>query len=294
MSLSLHHPAADVFVPDGTDLASALQRTSHLAVGAHQDDLELMAAHGIMECFHRPDRWFTGVVVTDGAGSARDFEYASCSDEQMRAVRRREQRKAAYVGEYSAMLQLCHPSAAVKSGASDVVEDLVKILDATRPEVVYTHNLADKHDTHVAVALRVVSACMRLPVEARPTRLIGCEVWRDLDWLNDEDKVAMPVSQRENLHAALVGVFDSQIAGGKRYDLATAGRRRAHATFFESHGTDQHTALIWGMELTSLLNGASPRQLVEDYIARFERDVTDRVERLLTAGADPLTERRQP
>ena len=38
------------------------------------------------------------------------------------------------------------------------VEDLAGLLRLARPEVVYTHNLADKHPTHVAVALRTISA----------------------------------------------------------------------------------------------------------------------------------------
>jgi LmbE family N-acetylglucosaminyl deacetylase len=281
MALSLTQPNADAFVPDGADLGVALARTTHLAVGAHQDDLEVMAAHGVLECFQNAARWFTGVVVTNGSGSARDFEYRDYSDERMMDVRLLEQRKAAYVGEYSAMLQLRHPSSAVKDvAARAVVDDLVGILQETRPEVVYTHNLADKHDTHVAVALRLITACQALPREARPRRIIGCEVWRDLDWLCDADKVVMPVDRHENLHAALLGVFDSQIAGGKRYDLATAGRRRAHATYFDSHGTDEHSALIWGMDLTPLLEGADPADLVRNYIARFEAEVAGRVARL--------------
>jgi LmbE family N-acetylglucosaminyl deacetylase len=281
MALSLTQPNADAFVPDGADLGAALARTTHLAVGAHQDDLEVMAAHGVLECFQNAARWFTGVVVTNGGGSARDFEYRDYSDARMMDVRLLEQRKAAYVGEYSAMLQLRHPSSAVKDvAARAVVDDLVGILQETRPEVVYTHNLADKHDTHVAVALRLITACQALPREARPRRIIGCEVWRDLDWLCDADKVVMPVDRHENLHAALLGVFDSQIAGGKRYDLATAGRRRAHATYFDSHGTDEHSALIWGMDLTPLLEGADPADLVRNYIARFEAEVAGRVARL--------------
>ena len=278
MAPSLSQPSADVFVPDGSALDTALGRTTLLAVGAHQDDLEFMAAHGVVECFQNQARWFTGVVVTDGGGSVRDFEYKGYSNEQMMAVRKLEQRKAAYVGEYSAMLQLGHPSSAVKDAAAPaVVADLSAILRASKPEVVYTHNLADKHDTHVAVCLRVLSACQALPVAERPKRIIGCEVWRDLDWLCDSDKVVMPVDRHENLHAALMGVFDSQIAGGKRYDLATAGRRRAHATYFEPHGTDQHTQLIWGMDLTPLLEGADPVTLVRNYIARFESEVSTRI-----------------
>jgi LmbE family N-acetylglucosaminyl deacetylase len=280
--MKLSHPAAEVFVPDQEPEANALARTTHIGIGAHHDDLEFMAAHGILECFQRSDRWFTGVIVTDGAGSARDFEYKEYSDEQMKAVRRREQKKAAYVGEYAAQLLLSHPSSAVKDAKhAGVLEDLTNILRATKPEVVYTHNLADKHDTHVAVALRVLAACRNLAPAERPKRVIGCEVWRDLDWLCDADKVVMPVDGHENLQAALMGVFDSQIVGGKRYDLATAGRRKAHATYFESHSTDQHKSLIWGMDLTPLISETTaPVVLVEALLDRVRDEVTGRIKRL--------------
>ena len=67
------------------------------------------------------------------------------------------------------------------------------------------------------------------------------------------DKVAFDLTAHENLQAALLGVFDSQIAGGKRYDLATMGRRRANATYFESHGIDATQGLSFGMDLTPLI-----------------------------------------
>jgi hypothetical protein len=274
------NPAADLFVPDSTPEAEALARTTHLGVGAHQDDLEFMAAHGILECFARQDRWFTGVTVTDGAGSPRANQYAALGNEEMKLLRAREQRKAAFVGEYAAQIQLAHPSNAVKdsAAASAVIADLVAILSATRPEFVYTHNLADKHDTHVAVALRVLAACRALPLEVRPRRVVGCEVWRDLDWLSDADKVVMPVDEHEHVQAALMGVFDSQIAGGKRYDRATLGRRSAHATYSESHGTDRHQALIWGMDLTPLMDDENdPVSFVAEHIRRFEADVLERL-----------------
>ncbi len=278
--MKLSQPSAEVFVPDQLPLAAALSRTTHLGIGAHHDDLEFMAAHGILECFARADRWFTGVTVTDGAGSARDFEYKAFSDAQMQAVRRAEQKKAAYVGEYAAQFLLDHPSSAVKANTAGVCADLAEVLRATQPEVVYTHNLADKHDTHVAVTLRVIAACRALEPALRPARLIGCEVWRDLDWLNDADKLSMPVDRREHLQNALMGVFDSQIAGGKRYDLATAGRRKAHATYSESHGVDRHTALIWGMDLTPLMHGGDPGSHVSALVQRFQDEVLTRVAKL--------------
>lgn len=279
--MKLSQANAEIFVPDQLPLDVALPRTTHLGIAAHADDLEFMAAHGILACFADADRWFTGVVVTDGAGCARDFEYRAYTDEQMKAVRRAEQKKAAYIGEYGAQFLLDHSSAAVKDSEREaVLADLGEILQRTRPEVVYTHNLADKHDTHVAVALSVIAACRALEPALRPRQLIGCEVWRDLDWLCDSDKVAMPVDRHENLQSALIGVFDSQITAGKRYDLATMGRRRAQATYSDSHGIDQHTGLIWGMDLTPLMQGGDPAAHTAALLRRFEEDVASRLRRL--------------
>jgi len=280
MTLRLSLPTAEVYVPDGVEAGAALARTTHLAVSAHQDDLEIMAADGILRAFQRDDCWFTGVVVTDGSGSPREGLYKDYTDEQMRQVRRREQKKAAHVGEYAAVVLLDHSSSALKdAGNPRPVDDLVEILRAARPEVVYTHNLADKHDTHVALALRTIAAVRRLPPDERPARLYGCEVWRDLDWLPDEEKVVFDLSAHESLQSALVGVFDSQIAGGKRYDLATLARRRAHATYAASHATDNATGLSYAMDLTPLVIDASlsPVEFIRGALDRFRADVEGRV-----------------
>ncbi|MEZ0274946.1 MAG: PIG-L family deacetylase, partial [Roseimicrobium sp.] len=100
------HSKADLFVPDQGDPAQAFSRVTHLGIVSHQDDLEIAAYHGITECFRRDDKWFGGVVVTDGAGSPRKGPYANYTDEGMQEVRKLEQRKAAFVGEYSVMVQL--------------------------------------------------------------------------------------------------------------------------------------------------------------------------------------------
>ncbi len=60
----------------------------------------------------------------------------------------------------------------------------------------------------------------------------------------------LDVSHHANLAAALLGVFDSQISGGKRYDLATAGRRLANATYFDARSADKCTAIDWAVDLT--------------------------------------------
>jgi LmbE family N-acetylglucosaminyl deacetylase len=281
--VQFHLGTAEIFIPDGLPTDQALARTTHLAIGAHQDDLEIMAAGPILQCFQQADQWFTGVVMTDGRGSPRDDLYKDYTDEQMRLVRFKEQKKAAIVGEYAAQVLLDYPSKAIKDGADrHPVDDLVSILEVTHPRFVYTHNLADKHDTHVGVALKVIAAIRGLPETARPQQLFGCEVWRDLDWMVDSDKVPTDLSSHENLQAALLGVFDSQIAGGKRYDLASMGRRRAHATYFESHGVDISLGLSYAMDLTPLIldQHAEIIPYVQAHLARFAQDVSDRLKRV--------------
>jgi LmbE family N-acetylglucosaminyl deacetylase len=281
--MKFHNPASEVFVPDGAPAEVALSRTTHLGVAAHQDDLEIMAYHGILECFGQAEKHFTGVTVTNGAASPREGLYAAYTDEEMQRVRRAEQKKAAVLGEYSAQVFLDYPSAPVKDAANPrVVEDLKQLLLATKPRMVYTHNLADKHDTHVATALRLIQALRELPREVQPERVYGCEVWRSLDWMNDEDKVVFNVQSHENLAAALLGVFDSQIAGGKRYDLATLGRRRANATYFTAYSVDASTALSFGMDLTPLVanDQLDIRSYVGGFIERFAADVAGRLANL--------------
>jgi len=274
---------SEVYVPDGLAPEPALARTTHLAVSAHQDDLEIMAAKAILDCYQQPDKWFTGVVVSDGRGSPRADLYANYTDDQMHEVRIREQKKAAHIGDYAALVLLDYPSKVVKDGGnSQPVNDLVTVLKATRPRFVYTHNLADKHDTHVAAAVRLIQAIRSLPAAERPQALYGCEVWRDLDWMTDADKVPLDVSGHENLQAALLGVYDSQICGGKRYDLATMGRRKANATYFASHGVDTSTGLNFAMDMTPLIQDTqlSIGGYVQSYIDRFAQEVRERLQKL--------------
>ncbi|MBQ7566811.1 MAG: PIG-L family deacetylase [Oscillospiraceae bacterium] len=271
-----------IYVPDGTAEAAALRRTTDLCITAHQDAGELWAYGPIAACYAKLDRWFSAVTVTDGAGSPRTGDYGSYTDEQMKAVREQEQNSAALLGGYGFMAQLKYSSAEVKKTAcGDVTADIRELLLAARPETVYTHNLADKHDTHVAVALRTIAALRSLPIDARPKKVYGLEGWRDLDWMCDGDKVCFDTAPRPHLSAALLGVFDSQIAGGKRYDSAAMGRRLANATFFASHATDAYTSVSYGMDLTELaFSDEDPAAFIAAQIERFKKDATDRLEAL--------------
>ncbi len=277
---------AEFYIPDGCPEAEALKRTTHLGIGAHQDDLEIMAYHGILACYRTDKNWFLGVTIADGAGSPRTGPYAQTTDEEMQSIRRGEQKRAASIGEYSGAILLNHPSKDIKNPAStNIVQDLKEILTQARPEVVYTHNLADKHDTHVGVCLKAIAAMRGLKDDAKPKRVYGCEVWRGLDWLLDSEKSVFDVSARENLAAALLGVYDSQIAGGKRYDLASLGRWRANATYYASHATDESTALSYAMDLTPLIKDPALdiAEYVLGHISRLSGEVSEKIKKFSAA-----------
>lgn len=276
------NPKADLLIPDQTDGPAAFARTTHLGIGAHQDDLEFMAFEGILACYDRSDRWFGGIIMTDGRSSSRKGPYAGWTDDQIAAERIKEQHAAARLGQYSFIAQLGYQSKEVRGAdKTDPVDDLVTLLVAARPEVVYLHNPADKHDTHVACFARCIEALRRLPPSARPAKVLGCEVWRALDWMVDSEKVAMPVSARPELAQALNEVFATQIVGGKRYDLAVLARRAANATFHDAHASDTESALQWAMDLTPLIRDDSldVTTFTLGFLERLQQDVAARLRR---------------
>jgi len=90
------------------------------------------------------------------------------------------------------------------------------------------------------------------------------------------------MSAHEGFQAALLGIFDSQVAGGKRYDLATLGRRRANATYFATHDVDESVGMWFGMDLTPLITDPPNdiMALVQGHIDNFAQDVADRLAKL--------------
>lgn len=258
----------------------SLERVTHLGIGAHQDDLEVMASHGIAECFKKEDLWFGGITCTNGAGSARGGKFSKYTDEDMMKVRHDEQEVAADHGEYSFVAQLGYSSDEIKGELNkNLLGDLTALFKACKPRYVYTHNLFDKHTTHVAVAITVLEALEHLHPDDWPEKVYGCEVWRDLDWLADEDKVPLDLTGKEELVSSLIQVFESQISGGKRYDLATLGRMRANATYFDSYSTDKYESLWYAVDMAPLVRGEidSVETFVKAHLDNFSSSVLNNV-----------------
>ena len=265
--MQLNGPNADILVPDASELSHALQRTTHLGIGAHADDVEILAWQGIAQCHDNAGQWFTGVVVSDGAGSPRSGPYSDFSDEQMITQRIHEQRSAAQLGQYSAQLQLGYSSAQLNAGnLEQIVAELLALLEQSQPDVLYLHNLADAHHTHVVVAGACLAALRQLPAALQPRQVYGVEVWRSLDWLPSQYRVALALPADSSLQTRLLQQHDSQVAGGKHYERAVIARQTANATFSQSHTVDACSACALAMDYRPLLDqpGLNP----DDYLAQ--------------------------
>ena len=94
--------------------------------------------------------------------------------------------------------------------------------------------------------------------------------------------MAFDVAAHPNLAAALLGVFDSQICGGKRYDLATIGRRTAHATYYASHGVDDTTQMNFAMDMTPLITDPTLdiREFRQGFLTRLSDEIRARLAKL--------------
>lgn len=265
-----------LFIPDDQPDDEAFNRTTHLGIGAHPDDLEIMALHGILTCHDVTDKWFGGITCSNGGGSIREGDIRAMNREDLIGKRQQEQNKAASIGQYSFMAQLGLSSADIRQERAEKLLTLLKpLLERCRPEVVYTHNPADKHPTHIAVLKAVIHAYRRLPSEFRPKQLLGCEVWRNLDWVSDQQKVVLGIDDPTHLAPRLMGVYHSQIAAGKQYDKAIEGRRRANATFHQALSRDLAEQAIYAIDMTPLLENRdlSLDQFIRPFLDRFRDEV---------------------
>ena len=279
-----YNKKTEFYVPDGQPFEVAIKRTTHMAIVAHHDDIEIGAIDGVLQTFQKQDQWFFGIVVTNGSGSARGGVYQNYTDEEMMIIRNKEQKKAADLGEYGLQAFINAPSSQTKDPKDmEVVDEIRKMILDAKPQIIYTHNLADKHDTHIGVVVKTIKAIRLIDKKKRPKKLYGVEVWRNLDWLNDDEKVIFNVGGRSDLTNSLIEVFDSQIDGAKRYDLAAIGRRLANATFSSSHQVDQADQVVYGIDLTPLIedNDLDIVELIGQAIDRFKLDVEDKIKKML-------------
>lgn len=255
-------------------------KVKYLCICAHQDDCEIMAIDGILKGYYSKKYSFALVVTSDGAGSARTGLYKDYTDEMMKKVRIEEQKEASEIGKYHSLYLLNYTSSEIKDKSNDsIVEEYIKIIKELKPEVIYTHNILDKHPTHIGVTLKVIKAVRSLPKELQPKLFYGCEVWRGLDWISDELKVGFNVSRNIKLAKRLLNVYKSQIEGGKEYTKATIGRRYQNATYFKSHSVDSYKQITYAISYLPLLKNKDLS--IKEFALSFVNKLKEEIEKNL-------------
>ena len=254
------------------------QPVKWLCICAHQDDCEIMAIDGILKGYYSKKFSFALVETTDGGGSARTGKFKDYTDEEMKKVRIFEQQKASEIGRYDSLYMLNYTSKEVKDKENkEIVNEYIKIIKELKPRVIYTHSLLDKHPTHIVVALKVIEALRELPKEEQPKLFYGCEVWRGLDWINDERKIGFDVSRNEKLQKKILDVFESQIAGGKAYTKASIGRRYQNATYYQSHSVDSCKMISYAIDLLPLLKNKNltPYEYAMSFVDDLKNEIKE-------------------
>lgn len=245
-----------------------LNKVKWLGICAHQDDAEIMAIDGILKGYYSKDYSFALIETTDGVPQSADIS--------IKDIRNNEQMKASEIGHYHLLYLLNYTSKEAKDEENeDIINDYIKIIRELRPEVIYTHSILDKHKTHVGVVKKVIEAIRRLPKEERPKAIYGCEVWRSLDFVTDDKKIIFDVSKNLTLQKKLLDVYVSQIKDGKAYSDATIARRKANATFCESHENDKFKLVSYSIDLTPLIldDNLSIKDYATTFIDNLKKDI---------------------
>ncbi|MCI5073059.1 PIG-L family deacetylase [bacterium] len=245
------------------DLPQRGENISHLAIGAHPDDVEIFAYNAIEACYQSKEKNFAAIICTNGSGAPKYGEYKNKSKDEIIQIRKMEQQKAAQLGQYSGLIHFNHESEVVKNKSDILLNDLKLLLDYFKPNYIFTHNPFDAHATHRYTLLACLKALKAIDHQAWLKGFFACEVWGSLDWLPSQFKYVLGENNSEELQKQLLNCFYSQNVGSqKRYDLGTVGRKQGNATFFESDQGNRYTHQSYAIDLLPVLND-SQHSLVE-------------------------------
>jgi len=242
-------------------------KTTHLAIGAHPDDIAIMAFHGIEECIGNPTNRFTGVIVGDGSCSLRVGTYASNTPKQMADIRQNEQLKEAKLGNYSHLYLLNTQPKEMRFPHLGLYDHLYKILHDNQPETVYIHSPFCSHEHHLVAMYHSLAALRELPV--KPSRVYGCEVTVGHAMLPDNMLTPLPVRDF-TLARALISAHESQ-SGIRPYAEATIGRwisnSVTHSRLLKSDQYIKNPGVSLAVDLTSFVrNSTIPIEAVVEAI----------------------------
>ncbi|MDF1678813.1 MAG: 6-phosphogluconolactonase, partial [Legionellaceae bacterium] len=259
-------------------LSTCLEKTTQLGVGAHPDDVEIMAGPDMLAA---KDTWLT-LVVTDGAATSNTLngDYAKYSPEALTNMRQAEQRKAAK--RANVPLIICKfPTAAIAGDmGTETLDDAKKTMSSlvqAMPNLttVIGHQPSDVHDTHIRVLALQVHALRTLSdMQLKGITVLGREVWGLMLAIEARLRKKLVMTEAElDEWAELIAVYESQIAGqGRDYSLTTIERARGNAGYqTHPHGANPPVGLLLALDLTDLVY--DKKLCVSQFEARLLREL---------------------
>lgn len=264
------------------DLPKRGEKISHLAIGAHPDDVEIFAFNAIQQCYKSEDKHFAAVICSNGSGAPAYGKFKEKSKNEIVQIRNEEQQKAAQIGQYTGLVHFNQESETLKQGNAVFIKDLKVLLEFLKPEYIYTHSPFDDHKTHRCTLRACLQALKMIEDKSWLKGLFACEVWGSLDWLPKQYKYVLGENKSEDLQMRLLECFYSQNIGSqKRYDLGTIGRKLGNATFFESDKGNQYTHQSYAIDLSSVIKQDNVdvsnycSQIVSDYHESIKSKLVD-------------------
>lgn len=226
---------------------------THICVAAHKDDGEMLALHGIKNCYE--DGGFGLIVLTDGGNCPKAGKYSDLSYEDMVEIRTEEQKRAATFGKYEKVYFFDLPSQTLEERKDEIAKEITNIIDSNpNIEYVYSHSIFDRHKTHINACKLTIEGVRQSKNKKNIKNFFGVELWRDLDWIEEKDLSFLDVSGSCAFAMQLLSYFESQNQS-KMYNRGFCGRLASNATFSNSHSNSECTEVMRAVDMTKLLMG---------------------------------------
>ncbi len=246
---------------------------THIAIAAHKDDGEMLALHGILNCYDKGG--FALIVLTDGGNCPKSGKYADVSYDDMAELRTEEQKRAATFGKYEKVYFLQLPSSSLETEFEEISSKVASIFNENPTiQYAYAHSLFDRHKTHINASKIAIESIRQSKYKGKIKMLYGVELWRDLDWIPENEQILLDVSGSKDFAMDLLSFFPSQNQS-KMYNKGFCGRVVANATFSNSHSNSLASEQIRAIDMTKLVfaDKNAVRAFVDEQLGKFKQEI---------------------
>lgn len=245
---------------------------NYLCIAAHQDDIEMIALHGISQCFRNGYRM-----------ANKNFHGATLVKPEKDYERRiNEQEVAAVVGRYETIKNFEFDDLLeVRSRHDVVIVAVSRLVLKTRPRFIYTHSPFDIHGAHVGAMFCVVEAIKRAMRNSdwRPEKVYGVELWGSLDWLPEKFKETLILENCKRLSEDLLSSFESQNTD-RDYTGGFFARTKSNGVFSFLKNGERSTPRTFAIDLMPLCKGMRIEDFIHVVVEESKNNIIGRITRV--------------